>query len=86
MIPSVGVVYGEDCIIQHENAPIHKARIIQQSILENNIYVLPSSSKSPDLNPIENVWGEMTKYMYRHDFRPRSQEELRQKILGAWNK
>ena len=27
----------------------------------------------------------MTKYMYRHDFRPRSQEELRQKILEAWN-
>ena len=27
----------------------------------------------------------MTKYMYRHDFRPKNQEELQQKILEAWN-
>lgn len=85
MIPSVGVVYGENYIFQHDNAPIHKARIVQEFIREHNVHVLPWSSRSPDLNPIENIWGEMTKYMYRHDFRPRSQEELRQKIFEAWD-
>lgn len=85
MIPSVSAVYGQDFIFQHDNSPIHKARIVKDYIEENHIRVLPWPSKSPDLNPIENVWGEMTKYMYKHDFRPRNQDELRQRINEAWD-
>lgn len=85
MIPSVGAVYGQDFVFQHDNAPIHTARIVQEYLQDNGIRVLPWPSKSPDINPIENVWGEMTKAMYKHDFRPRNQEELRQKINESWD-
>lgn len=85
MIPSVTVLYGNDFILQHDNAPTHTARIVQNYLEENQIHVLPWPSKSPDLNPIENVWGEMTKFMYKYDFRPRNQEELRERINDAWD-
>lgn len=85
MIPSVGAVYGQDFIFQHDNAPIHKARIVQNYLEENHIRVLPWPSKSPDINPIENVWGEMAKFMYKHNFQPRTQDELRQRIMEAWD-
>lgn len=84
MLPTVTAVYGENFIFQHDNSPIHTSRLVQQYLQENEINVLPWPSKSPDLNPIENVWGEMTKYIYKHDFRPRNQQELLQKIRESW--
>ena len=85
MIPSVGVVYGQDYIFQHDNAPIHKARTVQNYLEENHIRVLPWPSKSPDINPIENVWGKMVKFIYKHNFQPRTQDELRLRIMEAWD-
>ena len=52
---------------------------------QQQIATLPWPSKSPDINPIENVWGKITKKMYRQDFRPRNQDELRQKIVDMWH-
>lgn len=85
MIPSINAVYGQNFTFQHDNAPIHTARIVQNFLQENNIAVLPWPSKSPDLNPIENIWGKMVKSMYKHDFRPRNRDELRYRINQAWD-
>jgi transposase len=49
------------------------------------VNVLPWPSKSPDLNPIEQVWGYMTKFIYKNDFRPQNAEGLQQKIIEAWH-
>lgn len=85
MIPSVNAIYGQNYTFQHDNSPIHTARIVQNFLQENNIAVLPWASKSPDLNPIENIWGAMVKSMYKHDFRPRNRDELRHRINQAWD-
>jgi len=85
MIPSINAVYGANFIFQHDNAPIHTARIVQNFLQENNITVLPWPSKSPDLNPIENIWGAMVKSIYQHDFRPRNRNELCLRINQAWD-
>lgn len=85
MISSIAAVHGRNFIFQHDNAPIHKARVVQHYLEENHIRVLPWPSKSPDINPIENVWGEMVKCIYKHDFQPRTQDELRQRIMEAWD-
>ena len=41
----------------HDLAPCHKAKVVSQFLESNQVNVLPWPGNSPDLNPIENIWG-----------------------------
>jgi transposase len=53
---------------------------------ENEINLLPWPSRSPDLNPIENIWAYITKKIRSVDFRPANAEELQEAIENAWER
>jgi hypothetical protein len=62
ILPSVNAVFPQsNFIYQHYNCPIHTPRIISYWMEQQGIRVLSWSSRSPDLNPIEIVWGLMIK-------------------------
>ena len=44
-------------ILMHDNARPHVARICRQFLNRNNVNVLPWPAVSPDMNPIEHIWG-----------------------------
>lgn len=53
---------GGHIVLVQDNSPIHTARIVQQWFAEHQeVLALEWPSKSPDLNPIENVWGYMVR-------------------------
>ena len=57
-----------DFIFQQDNAPCHKAKHTMKFFSENQIKVLEWPAQSPDLNPIENIWGYIKRKLKNKKF------------------
>lgn len=85
MMPSVEQLYPDgEFIFQHDNCPVHTANIVTQWMRANNVETLPWASYSPDVNPIENIWGHIVKILYKENFMPLNPDHLWEGILDAW--
>lgn len=51
-------------VFMQDNASVHKARIVTSYLNQEEVKLLPWPARSPDLNPIENVWSLMQKAVY----------------------
>jgi len=69
---------------QQDNAPVHKAHIVQEWLEDNVSSVLDHPPQSPDLNPIELVWGWMKDYV--EERRPTCKTDLKDCIQDAWDR
>lgn len=67
-----------------DKSPIHEANLIKQWFEDNRevIELLPWPPKGADVNPIENVWGDIVKDS--EFFRPRSADEVFDKANAIW--
>jgi transposase len=70
-------------IFQQDNDPKHTSRLAMNFFRERNIDLLPWPSQSPDMNPIENLWGIIKEKVSK--LRPRNIYELKAAILQEWN-
>ena len=72
-------------IFQHDRAPPHTALHAQKWIEEKAISEVPWPSRSPDLNPIENVWSALSHAVYENAQHYDNVKDLRQAILEVWD-
>lgn len=67
---------------QQDNATPHTAGTTSFWFNRNGIDCIDWPSRSPDLNPIENLWGDLERRVYAHN--PRTMEELEHWIAIEW--
>ena len=73
-----------DFVFQQDNAPIHTARATTEYFHAMGINVLPWPARSPDVNPIENAWGWLTRQVYKDGKQYDTVVDLKTAILKAW--
>lgn len=85
MLPSVRQRFPDDnFIFQHDNCSVHTANCVRSYLDENNVEVLPWAAKSPDMNPLENIWGIMVTKMQKQNVIPLNKNHLWSLIEETW--
>ena len=79
------ILGGPNFILQQDNARIHTPKLGISWLSEQGNNVLPWPAVSPDINPIENVWGLLTREISANGRQYDTISELRDAILMAWD-
>ena len=83
LLPFIKSVFPDSHRFQQDNDPKHSSRYTQEFLQEKNVFWWATPPESPDLNPIENVWGSL-KYFLRHQWKPRDMDTLVEGIQWFW--
>lgn len=76
---------GPEWIFQQDNAAIHASRYTKNFLNTNNIPILDWPACSPDLNPIENLWGMLVDKVYASGRQYETVRTLKAAVQDAWS-
>ncbi len=82
MLPSTDQLFKDtDLIFQQDLAPVHTAKSTKSWLNDHGVGVLDWPANSPDLNPIENLWGIVKRKM--RNKRPENEKQETRKCRWA---
>ncbi len=83
MLLSADKLYGDaDFIFQQDLTPAHAAKGTKIWFNDHGVTGLDWPANSPDLNPIENLWGIVKRKM--RDTRPNNADDLKATVKETW--
>ena len=86
LVPWANPFSDENTIFMQDNASIHRSNSTMAWLENHNIPVLQWPTRSPDMNPIENMWGELTRLVYANGKQYQNVLELQNGINSALGK
>ena len=84
LVPNMRLHYGNNWIMVDDNAPPHRANVVQQYIEREDITRLDWPPYSPDMNPIEHMWDQMGHRLEEVDPQPQTLRELGVLLADLW--
>ena len=66
MLPYIEGFESVKMTFQQDNAPPHRAKSTEKWMADNSISILHWPPCSPDLSPIENLWGYVSQKVYKN--------------------
>ena len=85
LLPFANENHNNDYIFQQDNASCHAANITYNWFEEKGVTCMDCSSLNLDLNPIENVWGDMARQVYANGRQFDNIDQLKSKIIQVWD-
>ncbi len=83
MMPSLQKL-GQMTVFQHNNDPKHTAKITTALLMKLKVKVMEWLSMSPDLNPIEHMWGILKRMVEKHHVS--NIQQLSDVIMEEWKR
>lgn len=76
--------YGDEVVMQEDNAPWHTAKIITKYLTNKKINRMNWPPQSPDLNPIENLWKYIKDIISKRRHRVKNVTDMRRALREVW--
>lgn len=88
-LPFIELKYGAEddwCVFQQDGASAHTAKFTSEFMMDASITTMSWPAKSPDLNPIENVWAWICREVYEDSRQFDHVDDLTEAIQHAWGR
>lgn len=72
-------------VYQQDNAPIHRSNVTMQWFRQRRVELLEWPARSPDCNPMENVWAILVRRVYANNRQYGTVDELKAAIRQVWD-
>ncbi|GFW61149.1 transposable element Tcb2 transposase [Trichonephila clavipes] len=79
-------VVGDKFVFMHDNATCHRTLVVQDCLDSEGIQRLVWPARSPDLNPIENVWDALGRQVVGRNYPPTNKNTLIRALTEEWDK
>ena len=85
LLPFGPLITNGEYVFQQDNAPIHRSDSTQRGFIANSVELLSWPPCSPDLNPIENLWGYLVRKVYGFGRQFTDVSSLKKANVCAWS-